>query len=147
MNPVRPAKMPFREKMKRAFGRPHSDDGSDLSRISSKSSSQKPKKQKSERPDNVYQLGELMPKPKYRGPYNKAHQDKLSAFSFSDAWKARRKSDNSQYSPMGSRLPSLVGSLKSRKSIGVARSRQPSYVEGTVVESVARDDDVGNGRR
>ncbi len=128
--------------MKRAFGRPPNDDGSDLSHISSKHS----KKQKAEQPDNVYKLGESMPKPKYRGPYNKEHQEKLSSFSFSDAWQSRRKSDNSMYSPLGSRLPSQVGSLKSRKSLGGARSRQQSHVEGMVEENVDGDDDVMNGR-
>lgn len=128
--------------MKRAFGRPQNDDGSDLTHTSSKSS----KKQKAEQADNVYKSGELMPKPKYRGPYNKEHQEKLSSFSFSDAWKSRRKSDNSMYSPLGSRLPSQVGSLKSRKSLGGARSRQRSHVEGMVVENADGDDDLMNGR-
>lgn len=126
--------MPFREKMKRAFGRtPATTDGSELAKASSKAS-QKGK-------DTVYKPGE-MPKPKYRGPYNKAHQDKLSAFSFGDAW-ARRKSDQSQYSPMGSRLPSRRGSMLSGWS-REARSRQQSYV-GQVVESAEGDDDVTNG--
>ena len=133
--------MPFRAKMKRAFGRPNSDDGSELSHTSSKAS----KKPRAEPPDDVYRVGEPMPKPKYRGPYNKEHQAKLSSFSFSDAWKSRRKSDNSLYSPLGSRLPSQVGSLKSRKSIGGARSRQQSYVDGMVAESADGDDDVMNG--
>ena len=128
--------------MKRAFGRPRSDSGSELSLASSKSS----KKPNTGQPDNVYKAGEPTPKPKYRGPYNKEHQEKLSAFSFSEAWKSRRKSDNSLYSPMGSRLPSQVGSLKSRKSLGVARSRRQSYVDGMVVESADGDDDVMNGR-
>ncbi len=137
--------MPFRDKMKRAFGRPQNDDGSDLTHTSSKSS----KKQKAEQPNNVYKSGEPMPKPKYRGPYNKEHQEKLSSFSFSDAWKSRRKSDNSMYSPLGSRLPSQVGSLKSRKSrksLGGTRSRQQSHVEGMVVENADGDDDLMNGR-
>ena len=128
--------------MKRAFRRPHSDDGSELSHTSSEPS----KKQKAEQFDNVYRSGEPMPKPKYRGPYNKEHQEKLSSFSFSDAWKSRRKSDNSSYSPMGSRLPSVVGSLKSRKSLGGARSRRQSHVEAMVVKSADGDDDVMNGR-
>ena len=131
--------------MKRALGRPNSQDGSELSHSSSKSS----KKPKDERPDNVYKPGEPMPKPKYRGPYNKEHQEKLSSFSFADAWKPRRKSDQSLYSPLGSKLPSRlssqVGSLKSRKSYIGPRSRQQSHVEGMLVESADGDDDVMNG--
>lgn len=126
--------MPFREKMKRAFGRsPSTSDGSELAKTSSKGS----KKDQ----ENIYKPGE-MPKPKYRGPYNQAHQDKLSAFSFGGAW-ARRKSDQSQYSPMGSRLPSRRGSTLGGRS-PEARSRQQSYV-GQVVENADGDDDIGNG--
>ena len=126
--------MPFREKMKRAFGRsPSTGDGSGLTKTSSKSSKRDP--------DSVYKPGE-MPKSKYCGPYNQAHQDKLSAFSFGGAW-TRRKSDQSQYSPMGSRLPSQRGSMLSGRS-PEARSRQQSYV-GQVVESTEGDDDVVNG--
>lgn len=128
------AAMPFREKMKRAFGRsPSTSDGSELAKTSSKGS----KKDQ----ENIYKPGE-MPKPKYRGPYNQAHQDKLSAFSFGGAW-ARRKSDQSQYSPMGSRLPSRRGSTLGGRS-PEARSRQQSYV-GQVVENADGDDDIGNG--
>ena len=132
--------------MKRAFGRPNSQDGSEFSHSSPKSS----KKPKAEQSDNVYKPGEPMPQPKYRGSYNKEHQEKLSSFSFSDAWKSRRKSDQSLYSPLGSRLPSRlpshVGSLKSRKSYAGPRSRQQSHVEGMLVESAHGDDDVMNGR-
>ncbi|KAL9127512.1 MAG: hypothetical protein Q9217_003622 [Psora testacea] len=72
-------------------------------------SSKKAKKDKGDYPDNVYKPGEPMPRPKYRGPYNQAHQDKLSAFSFGDAWKKRKNSTGtdksakggSEYSPMG----------------------------------------------
>lgn len=128
------APMPFREKMKRAFGRsPSASDGSDLAKTSSKGS----KKDQ----DNTYKAGE-MPKPKYRGPYNQSHQEKLSAFSFGGAW-ARRKSDQSQYSPMGSRLPSRRGSMLSGQG-PEARSRQQSYV-GQVVENADGDDDIANG--
>lgn len=134
--------MPFRDKMKRAFGRPSNED-SDLTQVSS-TSSRKEKKQKREYPDNVYKPGELMPKPKYRAVYNKEHQDKLSAFSFGDAWK-RRKSDQSQYSPMGSRLPSAVGSLRRLSVAAGPRSRKPSLAAETVDENMDRDDDVSNG--
>ncbi|KAK4957025.1 hypothetical protein LTR28_005714, partial [Elasticomyces elasticus] len=67
-------------------------------------------------PSNVYAPGETMPRPKYRAPVKKEHAEKLDAFSFGAAW--RRKSYQSQYSPMGSRLPSRRQSLLSlgRKS-------------------------------
>ncbi len=126
--------MPFREKMKKAFGRsPSTSNGSDLAKTSSKGSRKEQ--------ESIHKPGE-MPKPKYRGPYNQSHQDKLSAFSFGGAW-TRRKSDQSQYSPMGSRLPSRRGSMLSGRS-PPARSRQQSYV-GQVVENADGDDDIANG--
>ena len=132
--------MPFRDKMKRAFGKPGDEEFS-LTQVSSKAS-RKEKKPKREYPDNVYKPGEAMPRPKYRAAYNKEHQDKLSAFSFGNPWK-RRESDQSQYSPMGSRLPSI--SLR-RLSFGPGqRSRKQSYVTGRVDENTEGDDDVGNG--
>lgn len=125
--------MPFRDKMKRAFGR-SSEEENGLDKVWSKPS-RKEKRQKREYADNVYKPGEIMPKPKYVAPYNKDHQAKLSAFSFGDAWK-RRKSVQSQYSPRGSRLPSGVSG---------SRSRQPSRVDGMMEENVDGDDDVANG--
>lgn len=127
--------MPFREKMKRAFRRSSSvADGADLTKATSKASKKKDQ-------DNIYKPGET-PASKYRGPNNQAHQDKLSAFSFGSAW-SRRKSDQSEYSPMGSKLPSRRGSWLSGRGPG-ARSRQQSHV-GQVVESADADDDVANG--
>ncbi len=135
--------MPFREKMRRALGRSN-EDGSDLTTTDTHKST-KPKKAKKEKlPDNVYKPGEPMPRPKYRGPYNQAHQDKLSAFSFGDAWKRRRSSGTaaSDLSPMGSRLMSRRNSAWSKKSkLG---SRQNSAFAG-VEESGEGDDDVANG--
>lgn len=141
-NPSSHFNMPFRDKMKRAFGRP-SNEESDLTQVCS-TSSRKEKKQKREYADNVYKPGEIMPKPKYRAAYNKEHQDKLSAFSFGDAWK-RRKSDQSQYSPRGSRLPSVVGSLRRMSLATGSRSRKQSIATERVDENIDRDDDVSNG--
>lgn len=102
--------MPFREKAKALFKKRRSDS---LSKTSSSNSS-------SERwPSNVYKPGEPMPRPKYRQPPKKEHKEKLDAFSFADAW--RRKSFQSQYSPMGTRAPSRRASFLSiarRKSGG-----------------------------
>ncbi|TKA81024.1 hypothetical protein B0A55_02486 [Friedmanniomyces simplex] len=99
--------MPFREKAKAIFRRKNSGADS-LSKTSSSNSSR-------ERwPSNVYKPGETMPRPKYRKPPTKEHKEKLEAFSFGDAWK--RKSYQSNYSPMGTRAPSRRNSLFSRKS-------------------------------
>ncbi|KAK5015977.1 hypothetical protein LTR16_005424 [Cryomyces antarcticus] len=130
--------MPFRERMKKVFKSGSSSDStSTLSKTDSRQNS------------NVYQPGEPMPRPKYRAPVKKEHKEKLEAFSFGNAW--RRKSDNSQYSPMGSRIPSRKNSIMSfgRKSIGQRSMSRMS--RGAIpptrlsVETEAEgDDDVGN---
>ena len=134
--------MPFREKMRKALGRSN-DDGSDLTTTDTNKSTKSKKTKKEKLPDNVYKPGESMPRPKYRGPYNQAHQDKLSTFSFGDAWKRRKSSGTvgSDLSPMGSRIMSRRNSAWSKKSkLG---SRQNSAFAG--VESGEGDDDVANG--
>ncbi|KAL8779804.1 MAG: hypothetical protein Q9213_006762 [Squamulea squamosa] len=135
--------MPFRAKVKRAFGKNEdsSEAGSDPSQVQSKAATKKMKKPKIEYPDNVYKPGEI-PESKYKGPYNKEHQVKLHAFSFKTAFQGRRKSEQSLYSPMGSRLPSRKGSFLSRRSF--ARSRQQSRVEDTLMENNEADDAVAN---
>ncbi len=137
--------MPFRAKMKRALGRSNSSStGSDLTKTETAKSTKSKKAKKEKLPDNVYRPGEPMPRPKYRGPYNQAHQDKLSAFSFGDMWKRRKSSAtaNSDISPMGSRITSRRGSAWSRRSkLG---SRQNSGFAG-MEEGEADDDDVANG--
>ena len=126
--------MPFRAKMKRAFGRDSSEEGTDA-----------PKKEKKQKlPDNVYKPGEPMPRPKYRGPWDKEHQDKLTSFSFANAF-GRRKSEQSEYSPMGSKLPSRRGSFLNMGRKSFARSRQQSHVDPALMEATERDDDVANG--
>src|ERR1700760_2697240 len=54
-----------------------------------------------------YKPGEKIPY-KYRRPVEPAHKAKLEGFSWTNAW--RRKSNQSEYSPMGSRMPSRQGS-------------------------------------
>ena len=136
--------MPLRAKIKRAIGRTNSSStGSDLTPSETNKSTKSKKAKKEKYPDNVYKPGEPMPRPKYRGPYNQAHQDKLKAFSFGDMWNKRRSSAtaNSDISPMGSRVMSRRGSAWSRKSkIG---SRQGSGFAG--VEEGDAEDDTGNG--
>lgn len=142
--------MPIRDKFKKAFGKSNeepTETNSDMSQSQPKILSRKSKKQRIEYPDNVYKPGEI-PESKYKGPYNKAHQQKLHAFSFGAAFQGRRKSNQSSqslYSPMGSRLPSRVGSFMSRRSFG-PKSRQQSRVEDTLMENNEADDTVGNGK-
>ena len=148
--------MPIRDKFKRAFGRsPSTSDGSDLTQSTTKTSTKSAKKKKAEKEktsgdnDIYYKFGE-QPRLKYRGPYNRQHQEKLHAFSFSDAFSMRRKSQTSEYSPMGSRMPSRTGSLLTRESWGLGRgSRKQSLVDPGMVEglreSLDEGTDVGNG--
>jgi hypothetical protein len=138
--------MPFRAKMRKALGRSGSSaEGSDLTTTNANKSTKAKKPKKEKLPDNVYKPGEAMPRPKYRGPYNQAHQDKLSAFSFGDAWRRRKSSatGNSDMSPMGSRLMSRRGSAWSRRSIKLG-SRRNSEFQDRLDEGEA-DGDVANG--
>ncbi len=100
--------MPFREKAKALFRRKDSAADS-LSKTTSSSNSSRERW-----PSNIYKPGETMPRPKYRKPPTKEHKEKLESFSFGDAW--RRKSYQSNYSPMGTRAPSRSNSLFRRKS-------------------------------
>lgn len=130
--------------MKRALGRSPSSAGDDLTKTDTAKSTKSKQRKKEKLPDNIYKPHE-MPKPKYRGPYNQAHQDKLSAFSFGDAWKRRKSSatGNSDMSPMGSRIMSRRGSAWSKRSNKLG-SRQNSTFAG--VDEGEGDDDVRNGR-
>jgi hypothetical protein len=71
-----------------------------------------------------------MPRPKYRAPPKKEHKEKLEAFSFPDAW--RKKSFQSQYSPMGTRAPSRRNSYRhiTRKSSWASLGRKNSGKSG-----------------
>ncbi|KAL1616070.1 hypothetical protein SLS56_011569 [Neofusicoccum ribis] len=116
--------MAFRERVKRALGRNSSSKSS--------SSSSSLSKQGSKSDSSVwYQPGEKMPPPKYRRPVAKEHKEKLEAFNFQKAW--RRRSEQSQYSPMGSKYPSRRNSM-------TAPRRQ-------VIEDLNDAGDVGNGTR
>ncbi|KAI9849356.1 MAG: hypothetical protein M1838_000191 [Thelocarpon superellum] len=88
--------MPLRERMRKAFGRKTSSD--ELT----------PKRTKSQKAV-LYQAGEPMPRPKYPGRYDKPHQELLHAFTFGDASK-RRRSAQTEISPMASRAPSRKNS-------------------------------------
>ncbi|MCJ1476182.1 hypothetical protein MMC13_004847 [Lambiella insularis] len=144
--------MPFREKMKKAFGRSPSISNASspssstpvnsLSQFSEKSKKSKKKDKKGE--SDVYKIGDVMPKPKYRAPVDPQHKDRLDAFNFGGALAAiRRKSAQSQYSPMGSRMPSRMGSLASSRQGGPSRQQSVAVAPG-LEEARDADDDVGN---
>jgi len=156
--PANHTTMSFREKAKSFFRRTRSDS---LSKSSTKGSEDSRERW----PSNVYKPGEPMPRPKYRAPPKKEHKEKLESFSFTDAW--RRKSFQSQYSPMGTRAPSRRNSWLStrRKSYRSARTssvastetgksglRQREHAHGAAIATRLSteieqegDDDVANG--
>jgi hypothetical protein len=91
--------MGVRERLKKTFSRRNSTATTPTSTSS---------KDPSDRSNSIwYQPGEKIPY-KYRRPVEPEHKAKLDGFSWTNAW--RRKSHQSQYSPMGSRMPSLQGS-------------------------------------
>ncbi|MCJ1397528.1 hypothetical protein MMC11_000722 [Xylographa trunciseda] len=144
--------MPFREKMRKAFGRsPSTSETSSpgaltpVTSLSQFSQRDKKSKKKDKKGDgNVYKAGEAMPKLKYRAPVDPQHKDRLEAFSFGSTWEAiRRKSGVSQYSPMGSRMPSRMGSLASN-TIGGSSRQQSFAVPIGLEESKDPDDDIRN---
>ncbi|KAF2789325.1 hypothetical protein K505DRAFT_216850, partial [Melanomma pulvis-pyrius CBS 109.77] len=120
--------MPLRTRIRRAFARGSSDEDGALSKTASKSS------KSSKRDSNVYQPGEKMPPMKYRRPVAPEHKEKLESFSWAKAW--RRKSAQSIYSPMGSRMPSRKSSLTTigRRSIG-GRKGSSRGTDGLGVDS------------
>ena len=165
--------MPFREKLKRTFtvgkrsesmstpdyATNASTDTSPASggvlEPSNTNSSQKKKTSRWRRskepkpryPSNVYAPGEPMPRPKYRGPVSKQHQENLSAFSFASALEGlRRKSGISQYSPMGSRLPSRLGSKSSTKARDTDEQRLESEKLGGLAGEKEPLDPISSSR-
>ncbi|KAK3725554.1 hypothetical protein LTR37_000524 [Vermiconidia calcicola] len=102
--------MAIREKAKNLFKSKRSR-GNSLAKTDTSSSDRE------RYPSNVYKPGESMPRPKYRAPPKKEHTEKLEAFDFAEAW--RKKSFQSNYSPMGTRAPSRRSSWFSvgRKSV------------------------------
>ena len=82
----------------------------------------------------MYKPGERIPY-KYRRPVDKKHKETLESFNFADAWNERRKSFASQYSPMGSRLPSRRSSLEFQRSMHMRRGNIGYLAEGSDEES------------
>ena len=70
-------------------------------------------------PEHIYKPHE-MPAPRYKRTPDPNHTASLEAYSWGDAFGAivggKRRSKGSLYSPMGSRLPSRLGSIASRRS-------------------------------
>lgn len=111
--------MAIREKARNFFKKSNrSENGSQLSKSSTQASD------RDRWPSNVYKPGEPMPRPKYRAPPKKEHKEKLESFSFAEAW--RRRSFQSQYSPMGTRAPSRRNSSKhgSRRNSWLSMGRK-----------------------
>jgi len=138
--------MPFRARLKKTFRRnsstPTAKDG--LNQAST-NSSQPDISHK--RTSDVYQPGERMPPPKYKRPVAKEHKETLEAFSFGSF--GRKKSQQSLYSPMGSRMPSYRNSVS---TIGGRKSLQPSRANSAVggaplkegVDGEGEEDDTAN---
>ncbi|KAI9705655.1 MAG: hypothetical protein M1820_005065 [Bogoriella megaspora] len=110
--------MPFRERLKKTFSRSGS------------------KEEITPKDPNVYGPKDKMPRPKYRAPVAREHAEKLNAFSFAAAW--RRKSDNSQYSPFGTRAPSRNVSRRQSREVGGSRRGSASSRRGSLTGSFRR---------
>jgi hypothetical protein len=82
----------------------------------------------------MYKPGERIPY-KYRRPVDKKHKETLEAFNFADAWNERRKSFASQYSPMGSRLPSRRNSMEFQRNMHLRRMDIGYLAEGSDEDS------------
>jgi len=117
--------MGFRSRLKKTISRgSQSSSSSDASSTTSKRLSNV----------NVYQPGEKIPL-KYKRPVDKAHKERLEAFQFADAW--RRRSFQSVYSPMGSRMPSRRNSIEYGPMArhGLARGHIAETIDGVDPES------------
>jgi hypothetical protein len=79
-----------------------------------------------------------MPRPKYRAIPKKEHKDKLDAFSFPEAW--RRRSFQSQYSPMGTRAPSRRNSIGASRQNSTFSLSKKSASRTNSVTSIDTDD-------
>src|SRR5947209_13260343 len=95
-----------------------------------------------------YKPGQV-PKSKYRGKWDQDHQDKLHAFSFAAAFRSRRGSGHSAYSPSGRKAQSRRASYfikKSKSDADDTSLRQKSTNPGRVVEGTDNQGDATNGQ-
>lgn len=137
----------FRTRLRRALT--GAEGGGPLARIKSHKGTKTP-----DSDDDYYKPGEKMPPLKYRRAVDPEHKARLEAFSFKTAW--RRRSHQSLYSPMGSRLPSRRSSFRRRsRSRSMARSRRSSvsnssdydaeeWVDSGIGASIAGDERPAN---
>ncbi|KAL9115858.1 MAG: hypothetical protein Q9227_000226 [Pyrenula ochraceoflavens] len=135
--------MPIRARIKKAFKSNHSKSSTPASSDSNGSIYPDHRVR-----DDVeyYKHGEI-PRSKYKGPWNQAHQDMLHAFEFN--FSDRPKSV--QFSPMGTRAPSRRNSKASKASMSRPSSRAKSHeiersksIAQTLEENEEGDDDVAN---
>lgn len=129
--------MAFRAKLRKTFSRnSHRSSQSSADTSSSYGSS-------SSKNANVYQPGEKIPQ-KYRKPVDKAHKAMLDAYRMDFGESTGRKSFQSEYSPMGSRMPSR------RNSIDLSTTRRaPIGRRGAFMELAAEsgsDSDLSHGK-
>lgn len=108
--------MPFRQKLRKTFSRSSTGSNGSSSTSSSTMGDDIPCNPKF----SMYQPGERIPY-KYRRPVERAHREKLEAFTFDNAWK--RCSHGSQYSPMGSRMPSRKNSVEQFQGMNIQTRR------------------------
>lgn len=129
--------MGVREKMKKAFGGKKSGDNSP-------SGTGTPGI-----PGVEYYKPGQVPKSKYRGKWDQDHQDKLHAFSFAAAFRSRRGSGHSVYSPSGrkaqSRRPSYFSKI-SKSDADDTSVRRKSTNPGKVAEDADDQGDATNGQ-
>jgi len=129
--------MGFRAKMKRTF------TGGNKSGDNSPTDPSTPKI-----PGIEYYKPNEVPRSKYRGNGDKAHQERLHAFSFADAFKNRRHSGTSSYSPTGTKAQSRRASYFSKSSlkseVDGTSLRRKSTNPGPVKEDADDDGDVAN---
>jgi len=114
--------MGFRSRLKKTISRGSHSSSSDASSTISKEV------------NNVYKPGEKIPL-KYKRPVDKAHKERLEAFQFADSW--RRRSFQSVYSPMGSRMPSRRNSIEYGPTArqGFGRSYMAETIDGVDPEA------------
>jgi hypothetical protein len=144
--------MAIRERVKKIFGRNSSSKDPEGKAAEKEEKKKKKGKKQDEQwedwPEHIYKPHE-MPRPKYRRVPDPDHKAHLQSYNWDsntppDDDPPRQKSHASLYSPMGSRIPSRMNSLVSRR----AKSRGPSRA-GSVLQEGAEgegeESEAGNG--
>src|ERR1700728_2448646 len=129
--------MGVREKMKKAFGGKKSGDNSPNDAGTPGI------------PGVEYYKPGQVPKSKYRGKWDQDHQDKLHAFSFAAAFRSRKGSGHSLYSPSGRKAQSRRASYFSKKSKSDADDaslRRKSTNPARLAEDADDQGDATNGQ-